>query len=157
MTVRGKVLAAAALAALGLVPAAGASAWETSGGGGQTPKPVKAPKDGAEYDGTSPRIQIAISGKSIQIFAFRFPCNQVKGNTSLQDIALKKTDKGYKFSIAASGIVTYSDSETHPDQNGAISIDGRFGRLAKTVAGHFRVRTPRCDSGRVAFDGKLKS
>jgi hypothetical protein len=157
MTARGRALAVAFVAALALVPTAGASAWETSGGGGQTTKPVKAPPDGAEYDGTSPKVTILISGKSIQIFAFRFPCKQVKGNTSLQDIKLKKTDKGYKFGIDANGIVTYSDSETHPDENGAISLSGRFGRRAKTVAGHFRVKTPRCDSGKVAWDAKLKS
>jgi hypothetical protein len=138
-------------------PVAGAGAWTSSGSGTGSqqpaPKPVKAPPDGSTYTG-SHRIKLYISGKSIQIVSFRFPCNKVKGDTSLQDIKLTKTDKGWKFSTKSNGIVTYTDSETHPDQNGQITLAGRFGRLAKTVAGHFRVKTPRCDTGRIDFSGQ---
>jgi hypothetical protein len=158
MRLRSQLAAGAAVAVMAALPAATAAAWEQTGGAqSNPPPPVKAPPSGSQYDGTSPKISLYISGKSIQLVAFRFPCRQVKGNTSLQDIKLTKTDRGYKFGIDSYGIVTYSDSETHPDQNGAISIDGRFGRRAKTVAGHFRVKTPRCDSGRVAFDATLKA
>ena len=157
MRFRRQLVVAAAAAALAVVPAAGASAWEQSGGGTTQPKPVKAPADGSKYTGTTPKVTIYVSGKRIQIVAWRFRCNNAKGNTSLQDIKLTKTDKGYKFGIESNGIVTYSDADTHPDQNGAISINGRFGRRAKTVAGHFRVKTPRCDSGKVAWDAELAS
>jgi hypothetical protein len=146
--------AIAAAAAVSVAPVAGAGAWDQGGTTQQpAPKPVKAPPDGAHYTGNH-RLSLYISGKSIQIVAFRFPCKQAKGDTSLQDVKLKKTDKGYKFGITSYGIVTYTDSETHPDQNGQITLAGRFGRLAKTVAGHFRVKTPRCDSGRIDFSGQ---
>ena len=148
--------ALAAAAAIVAAPVAGAGAWDQTGGGQTTKKPVKAPADGAHYTGNH-RLNLYISGKSIQIVAFRFPCKQVKGDTSLQDIKLKKTDKGYKFAIESNGIVTYTDSDTHPDQNGLISISGQFGRRAKTVAGHFHVKTPRCDSGKIGYSGQLAS
>jgi hypothetical protein len=148
--------ALAAAAAVVVAPVAGAGAWDQTGTSQPPSKPVKRPPDGAHYTGNH-RLNISISNKSIQIVAFRFPCKQAKGDTSLQSIPLKKTDKGYKFAIESNGIVTYTDSETHPDQNGQISISGRFGRLAKTVAGHFRVKTPRCDSGRIDFSGQRVS
>ena len=158
MRLRSQLVLGAAAAVLAALPAATAAAWEQTGGGqSKPPPPVKAPPSGSQYDGTSPKITFYMGDKSIELVAFRFPCRQVKGNTSMQGIKLTKTDRGYKFTIDSHGIVTYSDSETHPDQNGAITLVGRFGRRAKTVAGHFRVKTPRCDSGRVDFDGTLKT
>jgi hypothetical protein len=137
--------AALALVSVAAVPLAAAPATQK--------KPVKAPKDGATYKGHHPGVMIAISGKSIQIIAFRFPCKQVKGNTSLQDIKLHKTDKGYRFKIEANSIVTYSDSDSHdhPDENAAIRLGGHFSRNAKNVTGHLRVIAPRCDTGKILW------
>lgn len=117
------------------------------------PKKVKAPKSG-KYTGTtgaSRTLTLYVSGKSVSIVAFQFACGQAKGNASISDIALKKTKKGYRFSVSTHGIVTYSDSDSHPDENGTIAIKGRFDRkTAKKVAGTVRVKTPRCgDTGSV--------
>jgi hypothetical protein len=113
--------------------------------------PVKRPKDGSQFDGQHPKTSLIISGKSIQIYALRFPCRKVKGNTSLQDISLRKTPKGYRFDIAAHSIVTYSDNDKHPDENAAITLSGLFSRNAKKVTGHVRVKAPRCDTGKIAW------
>jgi hypothetical protein len=127
-----------------------------AGAATQKKPPVKAPKSGSTYTGHHPGVTLSISGKSVQIFAVRYPCKKVKGNTSLQDIKLHKGKRGYTFKIKSFGIVTYSDSDDpdHPDQNGAITLNGRFSRKAKTVVGHVRVQTPRCDSGKIAWSAK---
>jgi hypothetical protein len=121
---------AALVATLALASPAGAAAK------------VRAP-DG-DYAG--PRnLVMQISGKNIEIVAFDFPCRQAPkahGRTSLNDIALEKTHRGYKFSTRVRGIVTYSDE--HADQNGTISISGQFGRKGKSVRGRFQASTPRC-------------
>jgi hypothetical protein len=139
-----------ALASLTAIPvAAGAAQTRVH----EPPPSAKRPPDGARYTGTH-RLMLQISGKQIEIVSFRFPCKTAKGDTSITGIPVTKAAKGYKFSIETNGIVTYTDSATHPDQNGMITFAGQFGRLAKTVKGHFRVKTPRCDSGRIDFSGQ---
>jgi hypothetical protein len=141
-------LAALAIALVAVGPAA-ASGW------GSTAKPkVKAPKSGSEYDGTH-KLVLYISGKSIEIVAFNFRCGHTTGRTSLNDIPLKKTKKGYRFAIKAHGSITFADGR--PDENGAVNISGRFGRRAKRVAGHFRVKSPSCgNTGVVAWKAAVK-
>jgi hypothetical protein len=118
---------------------------------------VRAPKSG-KYSGRTAEkrdVTVYVSGKAIQIIAFSFKCGDADGITSLSDIRLKKSKKGYKFAIKAHGIVSYSDSETHPDENGAIEIAGRFGRTGKAAIGTLRVKTPRCgDSGAIKWSAK---
>ena len=134
-----------AVLALALTPAAVAAAHQ--------PK-VKAPKSGSEYDGNH-KLVIYISGKSIELVAFNFRCGDTTGRTSLNDIKLSKTTKGYKFGIKAHGIISFANGT--PDENGAVNISGRFGRRAKTVAGHFRVKSPSCgDTGVVDWKATLK-
>jgi hypothetical protein len=130
----GAAVAAATTLAAGVTNAIGAK------------KPVvKAPKSG-KYPGataTKRPLTLYISGKQVLYVTFEFACNKTVSATSgLQSIALKRTDKGYKFSIAAHGIVSYHDGE--PEQNGAIRVSGQFTRSGKTVTGRIRVRTPRC-------------
>jgi hypothetical protein len=139
------VLAAVALALCVALPGLAGAATHKK-------PPVKQPKSGAEYSGHHPGVGLRIGGKSIEIIAFRFPCHKVKGNTSLQDIPIKKTKKGWRFDIKAHGIVTYSDtSNEHPDENAAIAVSGRFSRNAKSVSGHVRIQAPRCDSGKILW------
>jgi len=115
---------------------------------------VKAPKSGSEYDGNH-KLVLYISGKSIELVAFNFRCSDTTGRTSLNDIKLSKTKKGYKFGIKAHGIISFANGT--PDENGAVNISGRFGRRAKTVAGHFRVKSPSCgDTGVVDWKATLK-
>ena len=78
-----------AVLALALTPAAVAAAHQ--------PK-VKAPKSGSEYDGNH-KLVIYISGKSIELVAFNFRCGDTTGGTSLNDIPLKKTKKGYQVGV----------------------------------------------------------
>ena len=107
---------------------------------------VTAPKSGAKYSGRTDqdrRLDLVISGKSVQIVAFDFACGRKAiARTGLQEIQLKHSAKGYRFGIVANGIVSYSDDE--PDENAEIAIRGRFSRTAKTVVGVLRVETPRC-------------
>jgi hypothetical protein len=105
---------------------------------------VKPPKSGSKFTGRPGGITVYISGRSIQLVAFSFKCRATSGSTSLSSIPLHKTKRGYRFGIHANGIVTYADD--HADQNGAISISGRFSRTGKSVAGTLRVKTPRCGS-----------
>ena len=132
-----RATALALVAALALVLAAGAEAK------------VTAPRG----DYTGPRdLFMRIANKRIEILAYNFPCKKrpgVRGRTSLNDIALRKTDEGYKFSTKVRGIVTYSDE--HVDQNGFTSISGQFGPRGRKARGRFQSSTPRCGP-----TGKLK-
>jgi hypothetical protein len=113
---------------------------------------VKAPKDGAVYSGDTDRggkFSVSIAGKSIEIAVIQFKCHDTIGHTSLQDIPLKKTKRGYKFGISAHGIVSYDDG--HPDQNAPIEIWGQFTRRAKSAKGTLRVRAPRCGTGALGW------
>jgi hypothetical protein len=119
-----------------------AFAVAASAGAGAATAKVKAP-DGSY---TGPRkLVMEISGKTIDIMAFNFPCPKkpkLHGRTSLNDIPLRKTSEGYKFSIKLRGIVTYSD-QRH-DENGFTSISGQFGRKGKSAHGRFMEATGRC-------------
>jgi hypothetical protein len=110
---------------------------------------VKAPN--GEYSG--PRdLVMQVSGKTIDILAFNFPCKKhpgTHGRTSLNQIPLRKTSKGYKFSIKLHGIVSFSDG--HVDENGITSIGGQFGRKGKSVHGRFAESVRHCGP-----TGKLK-
>jgi hypothetical protein len=119
----------------------------------RTAAKVTAPKSGSMYHGRPGKLQIYISGKTIQIVAFQFQCKKTTGATSLSDIKLTKSRRGYRFGIKAHGIVTYRDD--HADENGTISISGRFSRTAKSAGGSLRVRTPRCgDTGTIEWRAK---
>jgi hypothetical protein len=136
-------LALAALAAsVALVPAAGAASGK-----------VRAPRSG-QYHGT-PRgnpLSLYVSGKSLELVALSFKCGQTVGSTSLNDIDLKKTRKGYRFSIAAHGNISFADEQ--PDENGAVSISGRFARDGKTARGVFRVKSHRCHTGSIKWTAR---
>jgi hypothetical protein len=113
------------------------------------PKPVKAPKSGATFNGGTAqhrKLFLKISGKSVQIVAFKFNCRAaLTGNTSLTDIPLTKGKTGYKFAISAHSSATYSDDF---NQNVSIDISGKFNRTAKRVSGALRVKGPHCgDTG----------
>lgn len=148
---RAIALAATALAAAVPVGAGAASIEKAS------PAP---PKSGAQYSGVTEDDQpvtLVISGRSIQIAAFRFRCgNKAIASTSVQSIRLRYSDEGYRFKLATYGIVSYSDEQ--PDENGSIGFRGQFSRSAKTVSGRLRVKTPRCrDSGTVEWRAKRRS
>jgi hypothetical protein len=104
---------------------------------------VKAPRSGT-YTGHPGGMTLYVSGKSISLAAFSFKCGEAHGRTSLNDMRLKKTKKGYAFSLKAHGNVTYSDDQ--PDENAAVNISGRFSKSGKSSVGVFRVKSPRCGS-----------
>ena len=112
---------------------------------------VKAPKSGSTYGEEVPYdIVLRISGRSVEIVAFSFPCPKaeggVTGRTSMNDFRLKRTTRGYRFNADAHGLVTYSDDQG--DENATTHISGRFALNAKTVRGHLRVKSKRCgDTG----------
>jgi hypothetical protein len=135
----------AAAAMLAVVPIADAA---------KKKPPVKAPKSG-QYSGM-PRgrdLTLYVSGKSIQIVAFSFACADTAGRTSLNDIRLKKTSKGYKFALNAHGNISFKDEQ--PDENGTVAIAGRFTRDGKRAKGTFRVKSQRCgNTGNVEWRAK---
>jgi len=153
-----RLSAGAVAATLALAPVA---AFPAAAGAAKHKKHYTAPKAGAKYKGKTsdggPLTLNVASSKSIQIVAFRFNCKKVPGatgNTSLQSIKIKKTSKGYKFGITAFGIVGYSDNDTL-NENGKITISGKFSTSAKRVSGHLRVKTPRCgDTGSLGWSAK---
>lgn len=104
---------------------------------------VRAPKSGSEYRGSPPaNVVLNVSGRSVEIVAFSFPCGEVSGRTSLNDFRLKRTDRGYRFNADANALVTYSDEQL--DENARVHISGRFTLKAHKVRGHIRVRSKRC-------------
>ncbi|HEX8645983.1 MAG TPA: hypothetical protein VF715_03720 [Thermoleophilaceae bacterium] len=117
--------------------------------GGATRSP-KAPKSGWSYAGQPGDVTLRISGRSVEIAAFSFPCGEVYGRTSVNDFRLKRTSKGYRFNADAHAIVTYTD-ET--DANAEVHISGRFALDAKTVRGHIRAKSARCDTGDLKWRG----
>ena len=130
-----------ALAALLAVPAAATS---------QTAP--RAPKSGWTYESGPPYdVLLQISGRSVEIAAFSFPCRDVFGRTSVNDFRLKRTEKGYRFNADAKAIASYTD-ETN--ENVSLHLSGRFSLDAKTVRGHLRVKSPKCgDTGYVKWRG----
>jgi hypothetical protein len=137
-----RLAAGAAAAALVLVPMADAASHK-----------VKAPN--GQYNGTArgKDLTMLVSAKTIQIAAFSFACDGTVGRTSLDEISLKKTKKGFRFGIKAHGSITFSDGQ--PDENGAVDLSGSFTPNGKTVAGVFRVRSHRCqDTGSIKWKAK---
>jgi hypothetical protein len=131
------MLSALALSvALLLVPASSAAA-----------APVKAPS--GTYAGSPGEIMLAVSRTSISIAAFAFPCRSTRGRTALNDVPVKRTRKGFRFSIRAHGSASFEDGS--PDNNVAIELRGRFSRTAKSVRGVFRVTGAGCRTGDIAF------
>jgi hypothetical protein len=115
--------------------------------------PAKRPPSGAKYTGVTnqgKKIQIWISGTSLQLFGFEIRCAGVGARSSLQDVAITRTKRVYGFDIRAHGSFTYLDNR--PDQNGSIAIKGTFSATAKSARGELRTSTPRCgSSGRVTW------
>jgi hypothetical protein len=103
---------------------------------------VKPPK--GRYQGKAPQnVFIQVAGRSVELAAFSFPCrDDVWGRTNLNGFRLKRTSKGYRFNADAKALVSWSDGR--PDENGDVHMSGRFSLDAKTVRGHFRVKTKRC-------------
>jgi hypothetical protein len=112
---------------------------------------VRLPRSG-KYKG-SPRgkdMTIYVSGNEIQVVAFSFKCADTVGRTSLDSIRLKKTRKGYKFALDGFGSISFEDGK--PDENGKVTIAGRFAADGKSARGTFRVRSPRChDTGTIKW------
>lgn len=108
---------------------------------------VKAPRSGSQYTSEPPQdVLLRVSGRSVEIVSMSFPCRKTTGRTSLNDFAIKRTDRGYRFNADATGSVGYANGK--PDENGPVHISGRFARDAKTVRGAIRVKTKRCgDTG----------
>jgi hypothetical protein len=110
---------------------------------------VTAPKSG-KWVGRPGKIEMYVSGRSIQLAAFSFKCHATSGRTSLNSVPIKKTKRGYTFGIKAHGSVTYADGQ--PDQNGALEFSGRFSRTGKSAAGVLKAKTPRCGgTGRIEW------
>ncbi len=132
---------AAALIGLAMAPSALASANDPV---------VRPPRSGSVYNGAAHHVTLQISGRSIEIIAFNFRCDDTKGRVSLNLIKLKRSSRGYRFYSASHGLVTYRDGE--PDENAEVHIRGLFTRDAKRVRGRFRVETPRCgNTGRLRW------
>jgi hypothetical protein len=116
---------------------------------------VKPPQSGKYGGHAGPHRDLVLytSGKSIQLAAFDFACGATSGRTSLNDIPMKKSKKGYKFAIKASGSASFADER--PDENVRIQFQGRFGRTGRAAVGTLRVRAAGCpDTGVVKWSAK---
>ena len=110
---------------------------------------VKAPK--GTYEGAAPAdALLQASKKSIAIAALSFRCgSKVYGRTSLNEIPVKKTDRGYRFSIVTKALASYTDES---NENVTVELSGRFALNAKSVSGRIRVKSKKCgDTGRVKW------
>jgi hypothetical protein len=132
-----RLSAMAAAATLALVPIADAARHK-----------VKVPRSGHFHGDPEGRpMDLYTSGKTIDLAAFDFKCRNVKGvrgRTSINDIRMKWTKKGYRFGLNTHGNITYSDEQS--DENGAISFWGRFTPAGNRVKGTYRVKSSRCGS-----------
>jgi len=116
---------------------------------------IRAPTSGSQYKGTPGNVLLRVSGRSIELASFSFPCGSASGRTNLNDFPLRRTSKGYRFNADAHGSVTYSDD--YPDENAEVHMSGRFSLNAKTVRGHLRVRSKRCgDTGNLRWRASLR-
>jgi hypothetical protein len=109
-----------------------------------TKTPVRLPKPG-EYAGKTRQAQdlvLYVSGSFIQLADIGFRCGAATGRTSVNAIELRRTLKGYAFSLRANGSVTYSDGR--PDENAEVDISGRFAKGGRRASGRLRVKSPRC-------------
>jgi hypothetical protein len=117
----------------------------------RTAAKVRAPRS-TRYEGTArgKKFTLYVSGKSIALASLAFACGDVDGSTTLNDIELRKTRKGYKFGIEAHGSIGYSDEA--PEENGAVDLSGRFSKDGKRASGVFRVKSHRCgNSGNIRW------
>ena len=114
---------------------------------------VKRPKS-AKYAGVTGQgheVTLYVLGRSVQYVSFRFTCDaSASGGIGVQDIKLRRTPKGYRFGVWAHGSVSYSDDQS--EENGVVSVSGRFSRTGRSVKGRARVKTTRCgDSGPITW------
>jgi hypothetical protein len=91
-------------------------------------------------------LVMRVSGRSIELAAFDFPCRGTTGRTSLNGIALEKTSDDLEFSTTVRGIVSYKDGA--PDENGVTKISGQFDPDGKSASGTYQVTTKRCGQSR---------
>jgi len=126
------------------------AAQSPAAGAVQVTKPKSGTYSGRTDEGR--KLTLVISGGDVSYVAFRFDCGQGAGATSLQSIRLVRSPAGYRFRLDAHASVTYSYNR--PDENAAVLVEGRFSRTARSATGRLRVRTPRCDSGYVAWRAK---
>jgi hypothetical protein len=139
MTTSTRLSVIAAAATLALVPIADAAKHKQ-------PR-VRVPKSGHFHGASGGRaIDLYTQGRVIQLAAFDFKCGDVKGRTSINDIKMKWSKKGYRFGLTTNGNITYSDEQQ--DENGAISFWGRFTPAGNRVRGTYRVKSQRCGSTR---------
>jgi hypothetical protein len=126
------------------------AAKPASASAARAPK-VRAPKSG-EYKG-SPRgkpMSLFVNGKQIDLAAFSFKCADTTGRTSIDSIPLKKTRKGYTFGLTVGASITFADGK--PDENGKVTLAGRFAADGKSAKGTFRVKSHRChDTGSIKW------
>jgi hypothetical protein len=131
----------------------GTVAWTAK----RTARRVKQPKSGA-YAGKSAEgndVTLLTSGQTIDLAELTFDCGDTTGRTSLSDVPMHLTPRGYAFEIKAHGGVTYADDDS--SDNAAIDLSGRFNAAGTAASGHFRVTSPRCgDSGRISFQVKRR-
>lgn len=123
----------------------------------RTARRVKRPKSGT-YSGKSAQgndVTLLTSGSTIDVAALTFDCGATTGRTTLDDVPMHLTPRGYAFDIKAHGSVTYADDDS--SENAAIDLSGRFTVAGTAASGHFRITSHRCgDSGRISFQVKRR-
>jgi hypothetical protein len=100
--------------------------------------------------GAKRKLDLYISGRTIDLAAFDIGCRGAAGRTSLNAIAMHRTPRGWRFSTTMYGSITFADGR--PDENARFVMTGRFSTSAKVVKGTLRVKGETCgDTGAVAW------
>lgn len=130
----------AALAALlGLAVAA-----PTAGAGG-----VAKPRSGTTYTGSPGKVELLTGASGLDLVAFTIRCGRTTARTVLNDVALRRTARGYAFSLRSGAGFTYGDDDN--GANGSVTVSGRFSTTARTARGTVRATVKRCGTQRLTW------
>ena len=105
------------------------------------PATAQAAKPSGSYSGPD-RVVLEVSGRTIELLGFDFPCRESTGRTTLNGLEIRKARGKWRFRTLIYASATYADG--HPDENIKVRIRGRFSPTGKVVKGVFRVRSPHC-------------
>ena len=97
-----------------------------------------------QYSGEGGRFMLIVSGRTIDVAAFDFPCGATRGRTTVNDVRIRKRRGRWRFSIRTFGSATFDDER--PDANVRIAFSGRFSPTARVATGKLTVSASTCGS-----------
>jgi hypothetical protein len=112
--------------------------------GGATHAKVKSPKRGQYIGETGKRREFTlyVGARRAKLVVFDFACGFASGHTTLRNVKLKKSARGYTFLVRGRHKVTYSDR--HRSERATMSVSGRFSAAGKSARGRVSVKSSHC-------------